>query len=238
MNETKLDILKDALEQVHARTSILIYQNTGRWDMNVEHDRRTMKVLECNMRLLTEALEAVREPDTIESASAACMAADLPWLTPSALEVFKGEPDTMQLAERAVERMANAPPQSTEEWATKIATDLAAFPPDDVVHNPPPTVMVPSKEETTALINRLWAYGTDDSLAAILAIRSRDLEIRKLQKEHAELAAGQCLYGQVGDEYGHFECTEVTRLRHNVRIVELDRDRQMERAELLAKERT
>lgn len=30
---------------------------------------------------------------SIESASAACMAADLPWLTPSGLEAFKGQPE-------------------------------------------------------------------------------------------------------------------------------------------------
>jgi hypothetical protein len=167
MNETKLDILKDALEQVQVRTALLIHQNTGRWNSKVEHDMRTMNVLACNMRILTEALEAVGED----------------------------------------------PP-------------MVALP-----------VSVPSKEETTALVDRLWGSGTDDALAAILAIRSRDLEIRKLQKEHADLAASQCLYGQVGDEHGHFECTEVSRLRHNVRIVELDRDRQMERAELLAKEK-
>jgi len=55
------DRLAKALAEITRRTGLLILQNTGRWNMTVEHDKRTVGVLGVNQDIATDALAAYRE---------------------------------------------------------------------------------------------------------------------------------------------------------------------------------
>ena len=50
----------EAIEEANRRAGMLIHQNTGRWDMTVEHDIRTYNVTASNMRILDNALQSLR----------------------------------------------------------------------------------------------------------------------------------------------------------------------------------
>jgi hypothetical protein len=50
--------LVEALLEINRRTTLLVHQNTGRWDMSVEHDQRTINVLNSNFEIARKALEA------------------------------------------------------------------------------------------------------------------------------------------------------------------------------------
>jgi hypothetical protein len=54
----EIERLRAALREIHRCTSLLIHQNTGRWSTAVEHDRRTMGVLNANQIIAIEALGA------------------------------------------------------------------------------------------------------------------------------------------------------------------------------------
>jgi len=49
--------LEAALKEVHRRTGLLMTQNQGRWNMSLEHDRRTADVLSVNQDISSAALE-------------------------------------------------------------------------------------------------------------------------------------------------------------------------------------
>lgn len=51
------DRYREALEEIERRTGLLIHQNTGRWDMSVEHDRRSYHVSEGNLEIASQALK-------------------------------------------------------------------------------------------------------------------------------------------------------------------------------------
>ena len=48
--------LTAALKEVHRRTGLLMTQNQGRWNMSLEHDRRTADVLSVNQDISSAAL--------------------------------------------------------------------------------------------------------------------------------------------------------------------------------------
>ena len=48
--------LEAALKEVHRRTGLLMTQNQGRWNMSLEHDRRTADVLSVNQDITSAAL--------------------------------------------------------------------------------------------------------------------------------------------------------------------------------------
>lgn len=50
--------LEEALRETQRRTGLLMHQNTGRWNATIEHDRRTMDVLQGNQDIARKALEA------------------------------------------------------------------------------------------------------------------------------------------------------------------------------------
>lgn len=49
--------MRAALVEITRRTGLLIMQNTGRWNVTVEHDARTMGVLGGNQEIAREALK-------------------------------------------------------------------------------------------------------------------------------------------------------------------------------------
>ncbi len=49
--------LEAALHEVHRRTGLLLHQNTGRWNMTIEHDVRTVNVLQSNQEIASKALK-------------------------------------------------------------------------------------------------------------------------------------------------------------------------------------
>lgn len=55
--------LREALGEISRRTGLLIHQNTGRWKMNIEHDKRTVDVLTANQRIASAALERIDNGD-------------------------------------------------------------------------------------------------------------------------------------------------------------------------------
>jgi hypothetical protein len=52
----RIEQLEAALTEIHRRTGLLLMQNTGRWDSTLEHDCRTMGVLNVNQEIASEAL--------------------------------------------------------------------------------------------------------------------------------------------------------------------------------------
>lgn len=52
----EVDRLREALEEIDRRTGLLIHQNTGRWDMKIEHDKRSYDVSEGNRRIIAATL--------------------------------------------------------------------------------------------------------------------------------------------------------------------------------------
>lgn len=48
-----------AMREVIRRSALLVHQNTGRWDMTVEHDKRSYDVTRTNMEILMDALDGV-----------------------------------------------------------------------------------------------------------------------------------------------------------------------------------
>lgn len=57
----RVTALEAALREISRRTGLLVHQNTGRWDMRVEHDRRTVGVLQGNQAIAAQALEATSQ---------------------------------------------------------------------------------------------------------------------------------------------------------------------------------
>lgn len=54
--DARIAELEKALSEIQRRTGLLIHQNTGRWSMRVEHDKRTVDVLMSNQEIAAEAL--------------------------------------------------------------------------------------------------------------------------------------------------------------------------------------
>lgn len=50
-------ILRHALEEIVRRSAMLIHQNTGRWSMTVEHDKRSYDVTDTNISIAQKALK-------------------------------------------------------------------------------------------------------------------------------------------------------------------------------------
>ena len=48
--------LEAAMNEVIRRSNLLIHQNIGRWNMNVEHDKRSYDVVSSNIAILVDAL--------------------------------------------------------------------------------------------------------------------------------------------------------------------------------------
>jgi len=48
---------------------------------------------------------------------------------------------------------------------------------------------------------------------AVMAIETAEADLQRLESENFTLAAGQCVHNLIGDEWGHFECSEVTTLK-------------------------
>lgn len=46
MGEGEIERLRAALEEIQRVAAMCIHQNTGRWDMRIEHDRRSYGVLD------------------------------------------------------------------------------------------------------------------------------------------------------------------------------------------------
>ena len=55
--DARIAELEAALKEVHRRTGLLMTQNQGRWNMSLEHDRRTADVLSVNQDISSAALE-------------------------------------------------------------------------------------------------------------------------------------------------------------------------------------
>jgi hypothetical protein len=55
--EAKVARLREALTEINRRSGLLMHQNTGRWDATLEHDRRTVGVIETNMEIARAALK-------------------------------------------------------------------------------------------------------------------------------------------------------------------------------------
>lgn len=53
--DARIAELKAALKEVHRRTGLLMTQNQGRWNMSLEHDRRTADVLSVNQDISSAA---------------------------------------------------------------------------------------------------------------------------------------------------------------------------------------
>jgi hypothetical protein len=51
-------ILRDVLEEIVRRSAMLIHQNTGRWSMSIEHDKRSYDVTDTNIAIAQKALKA------------------------------------------------------------------------------------------------------------------------------------------------------------------------------------
>lgn len=49
----------EALTEIERRTGLLINQNTGRWNMGLEHDLRTVSVLNGNQEIANAALQSL-----------------------------------------------------------------------------------------------------------------------------------------------------------------------------------
>ncbi len=56
-DKDRITILENAIREVNRRSALLIHQNTGRWDMTKEHDRRTHGVVQSNINILKNALK-------------------------------------------------------------------------------------------------------------------------------------------------------------------------------------
>jgi len=54
--DARIAALEAALKEVHRRTGLLMTQNQGRWNMSLEHDRRTADVLSVNQDITSAAL--------------------------------------------------------------------------------------------------------------------------------------------------------------------------------------
>lgn len=50
-----------ALMEIHRRTGLLMSQNTGRWKMTTEHDRRTVDVLTVNQDIAHAVLAQIEK---------------------------------------------------------------------------------------------------------------------------------------------------------------------------------
>lgn len=61
--EVKLAVAREALGEISRRTGLLIHQNTGRWDMRLEHDKRTVGVLTVNQGIARAALKEIDNGD-------------------------------------------------------------------------------------------------------------------------------------------------------------------------------
>lgn len=57
-NTQRIAKLEAALLEIVRRSQMLVYQNSGRWDMTVEHDARSQGVTEGNIKLAEDALKA------------------------------------------------------------------------------------------------------------------------------------------------------------------------------------
>ena len=48
--------MEAALREITRRSELLVYQNCGRWDSNIEHDARSLNVTQGNIRIARTAL--------------------------------------------------------------------------------------------------------------------------------------------------------------------------------------
>lgn len=55
-DKSRIEQLEKALTEIIERSSMLIYQNTGRWNIEKEHDMRSLHVTEGNIRIAKSAL--------------------------------------------------------------------------------------------------------------------------------------------------------------------------------------
>lgn len=61
VNTKSEKILIDAMNEVIRRSSLLMHQNIGRWDMRIEHDKRSSDVTMTNIEILADALKNIEE---------------------------------------------------------------------------------------------------------------------------------------------------------------------------------
>lgn len=54
--ETRIQELENALKEIVRRSNLLIHQNTGRWDVTIEHDVRAFEVTRGNIDIAREVL--------------------------------------------------------------------------------------------------------------------------------------------------------------------------------------
>lgn len=52
-----IETLEKALNEIKRRSEICIQQNTGRWDMKIEHDRRSYNIIKTNADIARRALK-------------------------------------------------------------------------------------------------------------------------------------------------------------------------------------
>lgn len=52
----KVEVMEKALQEIIRRSSMLIHQNTGRWDMRIEHDVRSHNVTAGNIKIARTAI--------------------------------------------------------------------------------------------------------------------------------------------------------------------------------------
>ena len=55
------EALVEALREVRRRSGLLMHQNIGRWDMRVEHDKRSSDVTATNIEIISSALSAIEK---------------------------------------------------------------------------------------------------------------------------------------------------------------------------------
>lgn len=55
--DERIQILEGALNEIIRRSNLLIHQNNGRWNFELEHDKRSFNVVDSNVRIAEAALE-------------------------------------------------------------------------------------------------------------------------------------------------------------------------------------
>ena len=55
------EALVEALREVRRRSGLLMHQNIGRWDMRVEHDKRSSDVTATNIEIISSALSEIEK---------------------------------------------------------------------------------------------------------------------------------------------------------------------------------
>jgi hypothetical protein len=55
------EALVEALREVRRQSGLLMHQNIGRWDVRVEHDKRSSDVTATNIEIISRALSAIEK---------------------------------------------------------------------------------------------------------------------------------------------------------------------------------